>query len=751
MSGREGAVSLALALAVACGGREASLAPGIASSASAPAATGSAGAAASVASVRAAAVAAASGWAELVRDADWDAAWRALEALTPAEKSRPELRYVRARVALSRGDGVAALPLLEGLEASLPLLASDVDRRRAEAKLLAGSYAEAGEWYAARTTAAAQLEAARAFERASDPRRARAAAERLLALDKKTRAQEGEARALRVRTSEAPGDVERADARWLATDGADLPAGADAIALLAKLDPAHPLTASELLLRAKSLSDAGRLDDALRAIDLAAHADGARRLALGERLHARGMALYRARGHGSEAARVLAEAAAAGGPSAAEDAFHAARALSRADRDQEAAKAYADVARRYPKSPWADQATYFVPYLHMLHGEWRDCSRGFDGYAKAFPRGDQIHDARTGGALCKLLDGQFKTARVEFERLVEDEPDPVLSARMADMAALAALRDDDRTHAVARWTDVARSRPLTWPALVARARLAELGAPLPPPIDPPDTTSASGAAAEMPPLEVAMPAPADLLERLGLDADAEAALREREVSISGGAGPRASEALCAVYAHVARARRRYQLAQTLPSALFASAPAPKTRWAWECAFPQPYSDAVRAAETRERLPAGLLWAVMRQESAFDPDAVSPARAVGLLQLLPETARPIADELGLSHDETKLTRPPIAIAVGARALRKLLDEYHGSVPLAIAAYNGGADSIDRWATRAPGMTLDTFIERIPYRETREYVVRVMGNFARYAYLGSGGATVPEVSLPLWSGP
>jgi soluble lytic murein transglycosylase len=240
-----------------------------------------------------------------------------------------------------------------------------------------------------------------------------------------------------------------------------------------------------------------------------------------------------------------------------------------------------------------------------------------------------------------------------------------------------------------------------------------------------------------------------MLERLGLDSDAENALRDRESAVASAAGARASEALCAVYAHIGRARRRFQIAQTLPSALFASEPTVRSRWAWECAFPSPYADAVRAAEASEHLPPGLLWAVMRQESAFDPDAISPARAVGLMQLLPETARPIADELGLPHDAARLTSPTYAIRVGARALRRLLDDFHGGVALAVAAYNCGADSIDRWATRAPGMTLDTFVERIPYKETREYVVRVMGNFARYAYLASGEAAVPAVSLPLWN--
>jgi soluble lytic murein transglycosylase len=654
------------------------------------------------------------------------------------------VRYARARVALARGDGASALPLLEGLEAGLPLLADDLAHRRAEAMLVAGPYADAGVWFAARPAASSQLDAARAFERAKDPKRARAAADRVLASDKRSLAQEGEARALRVRIADPVGDPERADARWLATLGAATAAAssADALALVARLDPAHSLTAQELMLRARTLSDAGRLDDALHAIDLAGGAPGAEKLSNLDRARARGTALYHARGHGSEAAKVLTECAGAGGPNAAEDAFHAARALSRADRDDEAIRGYEDVERRFPKTRWAEQAAFFVPYLRMLHGEWRECAHGFDAYLAAHASGEDAPDARRDGALCKLLLGETKRARVAFERLTDDERDPVASGRMANMAALAALRDGDRTHALALWTQVAREHPLTWPALVARAHLAEAGSPLPPAIDPAEVTTDPP-----PPLAPVLPPPADTLHRLGFDADAEAAVRERESAVTSGAGARSAEALCAAYGELGRARRRFQISQALPSTLLAAAPGARTRWAWECAFPSPYGGPVHAAEAADHLPPGLVWAVMRQESGFDPAAVSPARAVGLMQLLPESARPVAEELALPHDDARLTSPPYAVRVGAHELRRLLTRFHDAVPLAVAAYNGGAESVDRWLSRAPGMQLDTFVERIPFKETREYVARVMGNLARYAYLADGERGVPAIELEL----
>ena len=721
-------------------------------------------------------------WPALVRDEQWEAAWRAIDSLPETEKSTPEVRYVRARIALERGDAAAALPLLEGLESGLPLLVEDVARCRAEAKLSVGPFAEAGEWFAARLTASAQLDAARAFEKAKDARRARAAADRVLAMDKRTRGQEAEARALRIRVADPPGDSERADERWIAVQGADLPVAGDALALLGKIDPAHPLSAQELLTRARILSEAARTEDALHAIESIVRAPGADKVSNLERSRARGMVLYHSRKRYPEAARVLRHCAAAGGQYAAEDSFHAARALSRADRDEEAIVAYEAVEKRFPTTPWADQAAFLAAYLRMLHGQWRECVRGFERYARAHPAADDVLDARRDGGLCALLDGDAKAARTTFEHLVDDEPDPLASARMADMAALAALHDGDRIHALARWTDVALTRPLSWAALVGRARLAEAGAELPPAMDArprpgeADGTSAEGGVVKrgdvdtsfrprsggagdvpsgaidprsevLPPLAVALPPPADFLLRVGLDADAELALRDRESAVTSGVGARAPEALCAAYGQIGRARRRYQIAQALPSALFASAPVPRTRWAWECAFPSPYADVVRDAEANEKLPKGLLWAVMRQESAFDPDAVSPAHAVGLMQLLPETARPVADELALPADDARLTSPSYAIRVAARLLHKLMNQFHGDVVLAVAAYNAGAEPVERWLSRSVGMQMDTFVERIPYRETRDYVTRVMGNLARYGYLALGEEGVPHVSLEL----
>jgi soluble lytic murein transglycosylase len=138
---------------------------------------------------------------------------------------------------------------------------------------------------------------------------------------------------------------------------------------------------------------------------------------------------------------------------------------------------------------------------------------------------------------------------------------------------------------------------------------------------------------------------------------------------------------------------------------------------------------------------------MRQESAFQVDVVSPAGAQGLMQLMPNTARRAAAEVDMTHDSAQVFRPDVNIALGAFYIGKLLESFHGSIPLAVAGYNAGPHAAARWLDCADDREADLWIARIPYYETRNYVSRVLGNFARYQYLSAGVSNVTELSLKL----
>jgi len=132
-------------------------------------------------------------------------------------------------------------------------------------------------------------------------------------------------------------------------------------------------------------------------------------------------------------------------------------------------------------------------------------------------------------------------------------------------------------------------------------------------------------------------------------------------------------------------------------------------WYLRMRYPLKYPDIVRGHADNYRLEPGLLAAVIYTESKFDPDAKSPSGAIGLMQLLPETAAGIAERTGGSRFETAdLYDPELNVRYGSWYLRHLLDKYDGDLRKALAAYNGGQGNVDRG---------------IQYAETKAYVDRV----------------------------
>jgi soluble lytic murein transglycosylase len=136
----------------------------------------------------------------------------------------------------------------------------------------------------------------------------------------------------------------------------------------------------------------------------------------------------------------------------------------------------------------------------------------------------------------------------------------------------------------------------------------------------------------------------------------------------------------------------------------------------------------------------LAYAIARQESAFNPSAVSPANAKGLLQLLPSTAKKVASRLQMAYAEDKLIDDPAFNAtLGSHYLGEQISKFNGSYILTFAAYNAGPSRIPQWIKRygdPRGKPVDEvvdWIENIPFTETREYVQRVMENYQVYKSL------------------
>lgn len=144
----------------------------------------------------------------------------------------------------------------------------------------------------------------------------------------------------------------------------------------------------------------------------------------------------------------------------------------------------------------------------------------------------------------------------------------------------------------------------------------------------------------------------------------------------------------------------------------------------------------------------MIHAVTRQESLFNPNAVSPAGARGLMQLMPGTAQETAKRLGLPYARERLHEENYNIQLGASYLQRMISYFGGSHVLAVAAYNAGPGNVNKWLNRfgdprQPNVDVIDWIEQIPFSETRNYVQRVLENAVVYTTL-SGGQTQQALS-------
>jgi soluble lytic murein transglycosylase len=460
---------------------------------------------------------------------------------------------------------------------------------------------------------------------------------------------------------------------------------------------------------------------------------------------------------------------------------------------------YAEEARfliarlNYGLGRWGQAASAYSEYLSKY------CKNG---------RGRFMTTSRYERAVSQLASGQGDLAGPELVSLASAELRSERRALLMHLAAVAlegSSRAETRAQAPAAYRAVIADYPVSFAALASTARLERLGElpvtrgepsklallPLEPPspglpgaslsasllssaspassllYTPLESSLASplvpepviGGEADLPPpmpplmlgassldpLPLRLPPKAELLANLGLNTEAERALFEQKDDVRRQYSERADEALCELYGKLDRGQRRYALGLSLVSQNGRRRGGDRDAWAWNCAYPRPYRDVVEAAERRHQVPVSLVHAVMRQESGFRADAVSPVGARGLMQLMPNTARRAAEQGALDSDNPDLNDPRQNIELGAFYLGKLLSMLGGQIPLAVAAYNAGPAAVGRWLRSADDLPLDLWIARIPYDETRFYVGRVLTNWLAYRSLASDNVDLPRLVL------
>ena len=677
--------------------------------------------------------------ASLVRSGDEAGALEAIELLSENDRGSDALRYLEGRLLLAVDRPCDAMEKLARLPATLPeSLRNDSMRRWATAAAQCGHCAEARPvllGIASSEIAVTRRDRAIAADCAIQLGELEIAAEELARLTRRKRDAANRVALLAILSDvyvelERPDDAR--DAALEAWKSAVQPGQQDAARKLQERASPSP---SDRVSRAEELMDARRFAQAveeLEAIDLGDDP------ALGARWrHVYGMALFRMRTRYLDAARILHQSALLGGEHETEDAFHSARALSRADQDGRAIRAYRRFAQRYPRNKRAPEARFLAAWLEIRLGR----ANGEKQMERLVRGKSQVRGRWRRSAVWELGFRAFETRRYSRAARYLSQYTSLVSTSMDAARGFYWLGRAYRRgpKAVDAYRKAIGVEPLHWYAVLAAGRLKRLKVTPPGPFENAGTPSS----VEVPDADLPLPDTFEVYRQLGLDLDGIAWLNAHE------------NALVAEYPSAQRiplltqlyrdagayrdalliARRRMVYLHSDPS---------KHRWWWDAVYPMPWRSLVD--EHRADLPRALVYATMRQESGFRPDVVSRAGAVGLMQLMPEIATKLA---GMTVTRYMLRVPETNIALGLEEMAALAEDFDDVYPLSIAAYNAGKSRVKRWLKESKRMELDRFVERIPFNETRNYVRRVTTHYARYSYLDdpeSGWPVLPAFVKP-----
>lgn len=172
---------------------------------------------------------------------------------------------------------------------------------------------------------------------------------------------------------------------------------------------------------------------------------------------------------------------------------------------------------------------------------------------------------------------------------------------------------------------------------------------------------------------------------------------------------------------------------------------------WKSLYPRAYHLNTNSEALLRKINPNLIWSIMKAETQYKYDAISPVGAVGLMQFMPYTSQKVAVLLKDQHNVKDLYRPEVAIQYGAAYLKKLSVEFETQLPLIAAAYNGGPHRVKLWLRNFGDIDFDVFIEHIPFPETRTYVKRVLSFYATYQKIYDEKIDIKKMSFLIEKNP
>jgi soluble lytic murein transglycosylase len=385
---------------------------------------------------------------------------------------------------------------------------------------------------------------------------------------------------------------------------------------------------------------------------------------------------------------------------------------------------------RFPQSEWLAEALFSSGNMYLLNRDYPKAVEYYSYLATHFPQDKQAAAAHWRAGWLSYREGLYTDAARLFDEQIHLYPEATeTAAALYWRARLYEQQDKKPGLAAANYRTILRAYQHYFYGQMARERLAALGTALPAEADP-DLDRFK--APVVPVLDDSFPDDSEHLAKAKLLANA--GLNDyipQEIAADPDSGSWSALAEAQIYASDGDTFRAMRaLKRALPYAATASVDAIPLVY-WRILFPEPYWETIKAESAKNHLDPYLVASLIRQESEFNPSAISYANAWGLMQLLPTVGRAMAREEGLSHFETyQLLNPEINIRLGTRYLRQMLDRFNGVPEYALAAYNAGDSRVTDWEGAGPYHGMDEFVESIPFTQTREYVQAILRNVETY---------------------
>lgn len=429
------------------------------------------------------------------------------------------------------------------------------------------------------------------------------------------------------------------------------------------------------------------------------------------------------------------------GPHLPEALYILAQATQRQELHDSAVQQYTAVLTQHPTSPWAAKALWALARFYEEREDLPKAAEYYQRLESAFPTHEHAEASLWQGGWLLYRQRAMQAAAGAWTRFAERFPRSTMLPQVFYWHGRAVQSDGRRETAAQLWQRVLQDYPAHYLSVQAQASLRELG--LVPPVLSIVSTSGRPAVLQDPTLLQAGKTDKAKREQFHLGR-----IRElQSVGMSSQAGqeiralgallpstPPAQYALASLYAENQQYSPVFRMLNSMLETLSPADVRGLPRDFWSILYPLMFWPEVSQQAQATGLNPYLVLGIMKQESAFDPAAVSRSGARGLMQLMPATAQEVVTRAKLPQSVgAQLNDPRNNVTLGTTYFAGLMKRYQGNVVLSLAGYNAGPSRAARWRDQWAGLPMDEFIERIPIEETRNYVKLILRNLMMYERL------------------